>query len=123
LLQEPELAFLDRRGRILLMGTPGDPQQFRYELFYFYFSISVNFPVLCFCIVHVMHRLKVNSQMAKSQQTQILTKKMFEVFFLQLNGSPVNHLIPLSSLMASMLIDMRSWTDGVIAVLKLILLV
>ncbi|GMR44795.1 hypothetical protein PMAYCL1PPCAC_14990, partial [Pristionchus mayeri] len=84
LMEEPELAMLaERGGQLLLFGNPGNPQFFLPALLFFYFSLAVNFPILCMFFTHSMHSLKKVFKSAKSTQTQLLTKKMFEVFFWQ----------------------------------------
>ncbi|GMS94057.1 hypothetical protein PENTCL1PPCAC_16232, partial [Pristionchus entomophagus] len=83
LLKEPELTMLAARGHLLLLGSPGDPQLFRFELFLFYVTLVLNFSVLLFCILHTMHTLRKRSLTAKSVHTQQMTQRMFEVFFWQ----------------------------------------
>ncbi|GMR44804.1 hypothetical protein PMAYCL1PPCAC_14999, partial [Pristionchus mayeri] len=86
LMQEPELAMLAARGgQLLIFGSPGNPQFFLPALLFFYFTLAVNFPILCVCILHSMYSLKKISMAAKSTQTQMLTNKMFEVFFWQVS--------------------------------------
>uniref|UniRef100_A0A8R1YXW7 G protein-coupled receptor n=1 Tax=Pristionchus pacificus TaxID=54126 RepID=A0A8R1YXW7_PRIPA len=131
LMKEPELAFLANRGHVLLFGNPGNPQYFFYELIFFYFTLILNFSVLCFFIFHSIILLKKISQEAKSTQTQLLTKKMYEVFFWQvsfamniLHGSVLNHVFPLTALMVFMYFDASNLVPPVaLAVLKLVLLI
>lgn len=79
LFEEPELVVMTERGRLLLFGGPGNPQHLRYgkhflsrsipflvygshsELYHFYVTLVVNFPVLCFFFVHSVISLKQTS--------------------------------------------------------------
>ncbi|GMR44817.1 hypothetical protein PMAYCL1PPCAC_15012, partial [Pristionchus mayeri] len=124
LMKEPELAMLvERGGQVMVFGRPGNPHSLLPALLFFYFTLVINFTILCSWFAHSMYSLKKISVAAKSTQTQMLTKKMFEVFYWQLHGSVLHHVTPLTALMVFMIVDSRALPDTLMAALKLALLV
>ncbi|KAF8372963.1 hypothetical protein PRIPAC_79392 [Pristionchus pacificus] len=122
IIQEPEIEFYAKRGKVLLFGSPGYPQYMKAELVFFYITLLINFPVLCAFIFHSMINLRKTSINAKSTQTQRLTQIMFEVFFLQLSGVTFCHVIPLMTLMTALWVDIGCFGNVPLATCKLVLL-
>ncbi|KAF8372141.1 hypothetical protein PRIPAC_78570, partial [Pristionchus pacificus] len=109
-------------GFVIFGQQPDDAEELM-RLYLFYITLIVNFSVLLFFILHTMITLKKSRLIAKSAQTQHLMQKLFEVFYWQLQGSLLNHVIPLTSVMIFMIVDTSNFPDAVLATMKLLLLV